>query len=149
MNSDPSFTTSTPTTLASHRPTLARAQRLVRTLVFCVVATLTALVTKPAAAIVFAPMCGPQGETIAAPPIGRAAREVLLAPKGCEEKRDSRFETRQPKTAPLPVTALEWIPRLPPVRYQLPPPPRVLTPIESTPLGERVGFARGIERPPR
>jgi hypothetical protein len=149
MNSDPSFATSTPATLASHRPARARAERLVRHLVFCVVATLTALVTKPAAAIVFAPMCSAQGETIAAPAIGRAAKEALLAPNGCEEKRDSRFENRQPKPAPLPVTALEWIPRMPPIRYRLPPPPRVLTPVESTPLGERVGFARGIERPPR
>lgn len=122
-------------------------------LLFCLVATLLLLVSRPAAAMVLAPMCGGHGETLAAPPITRAAKEYPLAPSGCDRQDDrqddGRVENSSPNPAPPSAPSIEVVPRLPPVRYRLPPPPRVLVPIESTISGERAGHGRGIERPPR
>jgi hypothetical protein len=118
-------------------------------LLFYLVALLLVLATRPAAAMVLAPMCGGNGETLTAPPISRAAAEVPLAPTGCDRKDDPRFENRDPNPAPPPVTSSDVVPRLPPVWYRLPPAPRVLIPIESATSGERAGHGRGIERPPR
>jgi hypothetical protein len=112
-------------------------------------ATLLVLVARPAAALVLAPMCGGNGETLTAPPITRNAAEVPLAPTGCDRKDDPRFENHAPDPAPSQMTSIDVVPRLPPVWYRLPPPPRVLIPVESTSAGERAGHGRGIERPPR
>jgi hypothetical protein len=112
-------------------------------------AALLVLLARPAAAMVLAPMCGGHGETLTAPPISRNALDLPLAPTGCERKGDPRFENRDPQPAPPQVTSIDVIPRLPPVWYRLPPPPRVLTPVESSTSGECTGYGRGIERPPR
>jgi hypothetical protein len=113
------------------------------------VASLFVLAARPAAAMVLAPMCGGNGETLTAPPISRNAAEVPLAPTGCDRKDETRFENRTPNPPPPQVTSSDVVPRLPPVWYRLPPAPRVLIPVESTSSGERAAHRRGIERPPR
>jgi hypothetical protein len=94
-------------------------------------------------------MCGVHAETVAAPPISRAAEEVPLAPKPCKDKSDRRFEARGHSPLPPPTTQVDVVPRLPPLRYRLPPAPRVLGPIDFHVSGERPGYQRTIERPPR
>ena len=135
-------------TVRSRRSTFAASQRALALLVY-LTAALVVLVARPAAAMVLAPMCGGNGETLTAPPITRNAVEVPLAPTGCERKGDLRFENRTPNPAPPQVTSTDVVPRLPPVWYRLPSAPCVLVPVESTSSGERAGFGRGIERPPR
>ncbi|HWA77245.1 MAG TPA: hypothetical protein VG937_33145 [Polyangiaceae bacterium] len=118
-------------------------------LMLCLLTTLLLFVSRPAAAMVLAPMCGGHGETLTAPPITRNAKDYPLAPSGCDRKDDPRFENHAPNPAPPSAPLVEIVPRLPPVRYGLPPAPYVLVPVESAVAGERPGYGRGIERPPR
>jgi hypothetical protein len=118
-------------------------------LLLCFLGAMMLLASRPAAAMVLAPMCGGHGETLIAPPITRNAKDYPLAPSACDRKNDSLLESHAPNPAPPSAPAVEIVPRLPPVRYGFPSTPCVLVPIESAVSGERPGHGRGIERPPR
>ena len=121
-------------------------QRLALVYLCAFVALLT---SRASFALTLAPMCGVHAETVAAPPISRAAEEVPLAPKPCNDKRDRRFEAREQVPLPPQTPHVDVVPRLPPLRYRLPPAPRALRPVEFVVAGERPGYQRIIERPPR
>lgn len=114
----------------------------------CACAVAMTLTTSASFAFVLVPMCGAHAETIAAPPISRAAKEVPLeAP--CKDKRAARFESRNDAPVPPEAPGVELVPRLPPLRYRLPPAPLTRSPRDVFTSGERPGHQRAIERPPR
>jgi hypothetical protein len=118
-------------------------------LLLCCLGAVLLLGSRPAAAMVLAPMCGGHGETLIAPPITRNAKDYPLAPSACDRRSDSRLESHAPDPAPPSAHPVEIVPRLPPVRYGFPSAPRVLVPLESAVSGERPSHGRCIERPPR
>jgi hypothetical protein len=121
-------------------------QRLVLVYLCALVALLS---SRASFALTLVPMCGVHAETVAAPPISRAAEEVPLGPKRCHDKRDRGFEAREQVPLPPPTPHVDIVPRLPPLRYRLPPAPRARRPVEFLVSGERPGYQRAIERPPR
>lgn len=127
-----------------------RIQRLALRLLGVCLAWAFVVTARPAAAAVLSvPMCSPFGETIAAPPSGRAVRETeLRAP--CDPQSELAVHDEAPGRTPERTTEPDVTPRLPPVVYRLPPVPLDGERLVSIEHGEgRAGFRRGIERPPR
>lgn len=106
------------------------------------------LTSRASFAFMLVPMCGVHAETVAAPPITRAAKEVPLGVP-CKDERATRFESRNDAPVPPEAPSVELVPRLPPLRYRLPPAPGARTPRDVFTSGERPGHERAIERPPR
>ena len=99
-----------------------------------------------------APMCGPRGQSIAAPPIGtRASDASLSAGNPCERTSQPHASGASNRSAPeklsfpdVPTRALPMLPRIStcPITGRL-----------SSAVAEHellaTGFARSIDRPPR
>jgi len=96
------------------------------------------------------PMCGEHAETIAAPPIHRAAHTTILRATPCAAESDGLALGALPEPVrPERVPPLESIPRVLPVWYDLSPRPASGRLAHDTARsGERSGFPRAIERPP-
>jgi hypothetical protein len=129
-------------------PALCRARRITRALL-CLTLAVFSFTSKAAWAATLVPMCGEHAQTVVAPPISRAARDFPLAPLGCDKKADRHLESGpSPQRAPEPP-ALEFVPRVPPIRYVLAPPPCYRADLDAGADGERSAHRSNIERPPR
>lgn len=123
--------------------------RRVTRLLAVVLLTLLVFATKSAHAMSLVPMCGVNAETVVAPPISRAAREIPLEASACDPQVDPRFETSPPRQSPHELPSVEVIPRVPPISFRLPREPRTRAPLFAIDDGERSAHRAALERPPR
>jgi hypothetical protein len=126
----------------------SRSRAIVRALI-CVVFAALAFSSRAALASMAVPMCGVHAQTVAAPPISRAAPEIPLAPSNCDARALSKWGEHTPTRSPASFPHFELTPRLAALHYRLPPVPRERQPLSESTLIERPGFASNVERPPR
>jgi hypothetical protein len=125
------------------------SRRFSRHLIGCLVAALVLMLSPGAFATTLVPMCGERAETIAAPPPMRGAVDTSISAP-CNAPAELALDPMAPSRAPDLAAPQESAPRLPPLYYRLPRRPGAALGIAEAKLGgERPGFSRGLDRPPR
>jgi hypothetical protein len=113
------------------------------------VAALVLMLSPQAFATTLVPMCGERAETIAAPPPMRGAVDTSISAP-CNAPVELAVDPIAPSRTPDLAAPQESPPRLPPVYYRLPRRPGAALEIADAQRGgDRPGFSRGLDRPPR